>query len=106
MLNGFLQSQGFPKKTHFDIQKPSETISDLINHAVKKNLMVDVDSGPYVKPAINYIKDVLKLGKNREFLQKMNSTELSNKLTDTLNLEVSLNWKFLLKELIILFFLP
>lgn len=89
MLNGFLQSQSFPKNTHFDIHKPSETLSNLINHAVKKNLMVDIDSMPYVKPAVSYIKDVLKLGKNREYLQKMNTTELSNKLTDTLNLEVN-----------------
>jgi hypothetical protein len=88
MLNGFLQSQGFPKKTLFDVQKPSETISNLINHAVKKNLMVDINSMPYVKPVIGYVKDVLELGKNREFLQQMNTTELSSKLTDTLNLEV------------------
>lgn len=91
MLNGFLQSQDFPKKTLFDVQKPSETISNLINHAVKKNLMVDIDSMPYVKQVVGYIKDVLKLGKNREFLQQMNTTELSNKLTDTLNLEVGEN---------------
>jgi hypothetical protein len=89
MLNGFLQSQGFPKNAHFDVQKPSETVSNMINHAVKKNLMVEIDAMPYVKPAVGYIKDVLKLGKSREYLQKMNTTELSNKLTDTLNLEVS-----------------
>ena len=92
MLNGFLQSQGFPKKTHFDILKPSETISEMINHAVKKNLNVEIKSMPYVKPTVSYIKDVLKLGKSREFLEKMNTTELSNKLTDTLNLEVRLEW--------------
>lgn len=90
MFNGFLQSQGFPKQTHFDIQRPSETMSSLINHVVKKNLMVEINAMPYVKPAVSYIKDVLKLGKNREYLQKMNTTELSNKLTDTLNLEVTL----------------
>jgi hypothetical protein len=89
MFNGFLQSQGFPKKTQFDIKKPSETISNLINYAVKKHLMIEVDSMPYVTPFISYVKDVLKLGKNREYLQKMNSTDVSNKLTDTLNLEVS-----------------
>ncbi|KAL7018610.1 hypothetical protein ACKWTF_010831 [Chironomus riparius] len=88
MFNGFLQSQNFPKKTQFDIKKPSETISSLINYAVKKHLMIDVDSMPYVNPFISYVKDVLKLGKNREYLQKMNSTDVSNKLTDTLNLEV------------------
>lgn len=88
MINGFLQSQGFPKKNHLDIQRPSETLSGVINHAVKKYLTVEVDSKPYVKPAVSYIKDVLELGKSREYLQKMNSTELSTKLTDTLNLEV------------------
>lgn len=101
MLNGFLQSQGFPKKSQFDIQKPSETVSSLINHAVKKYLTVDVDSMPYVKPAIVYIKDVLELGKSREYLQKMNTTELSTKLTDTLNLEVS-SIKILINEFAII----
>lgn len=94
MLNGFLQSQGFPKNTQFDVLKPSETISNMINHAVKKNLKVDIDAMPYVKPSVGYIKDVLKLGKSREYLQKMNTTELSNKLTDTFNLEVSFLRKF------------
>lgn len=89
MFNGFLQSQGFPKKTQFNIERPSETISNLINYAVKKHLMIDIDSMPYVKPLVTYVKDVVKLGKNREFLQQMNTTEVSNKLTDTLNLEVN-----------------
>lgn len=88
MFNGFLQSQGFPKKTLFDIKKPSETLSSLINYSVKKHLMIDIDSMPYVKPVVSYIKDILKLGKNKEYLQKMNSTDVSNSLTDTLNLEV------------------
>ena len=97
MLNGFLQSQGFPKNTQFDTLKPSETISNMINHAVKKNLKVEIDAMPYVKPSVGYIKDVLKLGKSREYLQKMNTTELSNKLTDTFNLEVrfAANFKLL-----------
>lgn len=89
MINGFLQSQGFPKASHLDIQRPSETASSLINHTVKKYLTVEIDSSPYVKPAVSYVKDLLELGKSREYLQKMNTTELSNKLTNTLNLEVS-----------------
>lgn len=89
MINGFLQSQGYPKNTHLDINKPSETLSSVINHTVKKYLTVDIDSMPYVKPAVSYVKDVFELGKSREYLQKMNTTELSTKLTNTLNLEVS-----------------
>lgn len=89
MVNGFLQSQAFPKKTFVDLQRPTETLSNLINFAVNKYLMVSIDSEPYVKPVVGYVKDVVELGKNREYLQKMNTTELSTKLTDTLNLEVS-----------------
>ena len=89
MLNGFLQSQGYPKNTQFDIKRPSETLSSLVDHVVDRNLKVQIKSMPYIKPAISYIKDVLKLGKSRELLQKLNTTELSDKLTDTLNLEVS-----------------
>ena len=89
MLNGFLQSQGYPKSTLFDIKRPSETISTLVDHVVERNLKVQIKSMPYIKPAISYIKDVLKLGKSREMLQKLNTTELSDKLTDSLNLEVS-----------------
>lgn len=89
MFNGFLQSQGFPKKTQLDLANPDKSISSLINHTVKKYLTVNVDSTPYVTPFISYVKDVVELGKSREYLQKMNTTELSTKLTDTLNLEVS-----------------
>lgn len=89
MFNGFLQSQGFPKKTQLDLTVPDKSISTLINYTVKKYLTVNVDSTPYVTPVISYVKDVIELGKSREYLQKMNTTELSTKLTDTLNLEVS-----------------
>jgi hypothetical protein len=89
MVNGFLQSQGFPKKALLDLQRPSETLSNLINYAVNMKLMVSIDSTPYVTPIVGYVKDVIELGKNREYLQKMNTTELSTKLTDALNLEVS-----------------
>lgn len=91
MLNGLLQSQDFPKSTHLDMSKPSESISKLINFVVKKYLTVDIDSTPYVKPVIGYVKDIVELGRSHEYLKKMNTTELSTKLTDTLNLEVSLS---------------
>jgi len=41
-----------------------------------------------VKPAVGYAKELLKLGQARGLLQ-FNATEISDKLTDTLNLEVS-----------------
>lgn len=89
MLNGFLQSQGIPKTALFDPSRPSETISNLVDHVSRHHLNTKIASITYVKPAVNYVKDILKLGKARGLLQKFNATELSDKLTDTVNLEVS-----------------
>lgn len=88
MANGFLQSRGYPKQTLLDINRPSETISTLIDYTAKKHLQVKITSVTYVKPAVNYVKDLLKLGKAKQFIQQYNVTELTDKLTDTFNLEV------------------
>ncbi|XP_034663410.1 uncharacterized protein LOC117898265 [Drosophila subobscura] len=87
MFNGLLKSQGYPKQTHFDPSRPSETISNLLDHVAKHHLSVKIDSRQYVKPAVGYAKELLKLGQARGLLQ-FNATEISDKLTDTLNLEV------------------
>ncbi|XP_036322905.1 uncharacterized protein LOC118736888 isoform X2 [Rhagoletis pomonella] len=86
MFNGFLKSQGYPKSTFFDPSRASETISNLFDHVAKHHLNVKIDSRQYVKPAVGYAKELLKLGQARGLLQ-FNATELSDKLTDTLNLE-------------------
>jgi hypothetical protein len=88
MFNGFLQSQNFPKQTHFDSTRPTETLSNLVDHVTKRHLNVKIQSHTYVKPTVNYVKDLLKLGQARGLLKQFNSTEISDKLTDTLNLEV------------------
>ncbi|XP_023299129.2 uncharacterized protein LOC111681525 [Lucilia cuprina] len=87
MFNGFLKSQGYPKTTFFDPSRPSETISNLLDHVAKHHLNVKIDSRQYVKPAVGYAKDLMKLGQARGVLQ-FNATDISDKLTDTLNLEV------------------
>jgi TPP-dependent trihydroxycyclohexane-1,2-dione (THcHDO) dehydratase len=89
MVNGFLQAQGFPTKAHIDMSRASDSISNLIDHAVKKHLNVKISSVEYVKPAVKYVKELLKIGRARELLQQLNATEMSDKLTDTLNLEAS-----------------
>ncbi|XP_037047225.1 uncharacterized protein LOC119082013 [Bradysia coprophila] len=88
MFNGFLQSQGIPKHALFDPTRPSETLSTLVDHVSRQHLNAKIASITYVKPAVNYVKDLFKLGKARGLLQKFNATELSDKLTDTVNLEV------------------
>lgn len=89
MFNGFLKSQGFPQNVLFDPQRPSETISNLLDYIARQHLHTKLSTIVYVKPAVSYVKDLFKLGKARGLLQKFNATELSDKLTDTVNLEVS-----------------
>lgn len=94
MLNGFLKSQGAPKQALFDSQRPSETISNLLDYIARKHLNTKLSTIVYVKPAVSYVKDLFKLGKARGLLQKFNATELSDKLTDTVNLEVRICFFF------------
>lgn len=96
MLNGFLQSQGIPKHAQFDPQRPSETVSHLVDHMARQHLHTKISSIVYVKPAVGYVRDLFRLGKARGLLQKFNATELSDKLTDTVNLEVS--WTHFLSQ--------
>lgn len=94
MFNGFLQSQGIPKHALFDLHRPSETVSNLLDHVVRYNLNTKISSIVYVKPGVEYVRDIFRLGKARGLLQKFNATELSDKLTDTVNLEVTQKFNF------------
>lgn len=105
MLNGFLQSQGVPNAALFDPSRPSETISNLVDHVSRYHLNTKIASITYVKPAVNYIKDIFKLGKARGLLQQFNATELSDKLTDTVNLEVSIRRMYMLPIFIYMYIL-
>lgn len=88
MANSFLKSQGYPESALLDINRPSETIANAIDHTARRQLNVKISSISYVKPAVAYLRDLLKLGKARETLKNINATEISDKLTDSLNLEV------------------
>lgn len=88
MFNGFLTSQGAPQQCLFDPQRPSQSISNLLDWVAQRHLNTKLSTIVYVKPAVSYVKDLFKLGKARGLLQKFNATELSDKLTDTVNLEV------------------
>ncbi|XP_022827489.1 uncharacterized protein LOC111357139 [Spodoptera litura] len=90
ITNSFLDSQGFPKSTHFNVKKPEQSLTTLLNHVLKKYLDMDTDVGEYVVPAVEYVKQTLKMA---EATTKTMSTRgdynaIADRLTDTLNLEV------------------
>lgn len=88
MVNGFLTAQGIPPHSLFDPHRPSESLANLFDFIAREHLHTKISTIVYVKPAVSYVKDLVKLGKARGLLQKFNATELSDKLTDTVNLEV------------------
>lgn len=107
MFNGFLTAQGIPPHALFDPHRPSESLANLLDFIAREHLHTKISTIVYVKPAVTYVKDLVKLGKARGLLQKFNATELSDKLTDTVNLEV---FTFFLYQfhhrLQIVFFIP
>lgn len=91
MFNGFLTAQGIPPHALFDPHRPSDSLANLFDFVAREHLQTKLSTIVYVKPAVAYVKDLVKLGKARGLLQKFNATELSDKLTDAVNLEVSTN---------------
>ncbi|KAJ3625974.1 hypothetical protein MTP99_016506 [Tenebrio molitor] len=86
-INSIMKSQGFPKAALFDPNRPTETITALINHFAKENLNMKISSKQYVKPAVEYVQDLFRLVEKRGMLS-VDSQLLSDKLADTINLEV------------------
>lgn len=89
-INGFLASQGFPKKTHFNFNKPESSLSALINHLLKKYFEMDTNVSGYVKPAVEYIKKILDMARvtSEHLKTKEEYNALADYITDTLNLEL------------------
>lgn len=90
IINSFLDAQGLPKSTHFNMKNPEKSIAVLINYVLKKYMDIDTDVSDYVKPAVAYMKQTLKLAEKTT--QTMSSTsdynKVADRLTDTLNLEI------------------
>ncbi|XP_069363132.1 uncharacterized protein [Maniola hyperantus] len=90
IINSFLDSQGLPKTTHFNVNNPEKSISTLTNYVLKKYLDMDTDVSDYVKPAMDYIKQILKMAQSasQSFANRADYHAVADRLTDTLNLEV------------------
>ncbi|XP_069695757.1 uncharacterized protein [Periplaneta americana] len=87
--NGFLKAQGYHKGQLFDSARPAESLSHLINAVFKRQFGLKVNSGTYIKPAVSYIQEVLKMGQSKGLtLSHLSSQEIESKLAETLNGEV------------------
>ncbi|CAG9138563.1 unnamed protein product [Plutella xylostella] len=90
LINGFLDSQGLPKSTHFNVKRPEKSITVLLNHTLKQYLDMDTDVSGYVSSAMAYLKQILKMAQSvtQSISSRGDYNALADRLTDTLNLEV------------------
>ncbi|CAG9794875.1 unnamed protein product [Diatraea saccharalis] len=90
ILNGFLSAQGLPNSIHFDMKQPEMSITRLINYALKKYMDIDTDVSAYVKPGVDYLRQMLKMAKtaSHNLATRDDYNALTDRLTDTLNLQV------------------
>ncbi|CAG4964289.1 unnamed protein product [Parnassius apollo] len=90
IINSFLDAQGLPSNTHFNMKRPAESLTVLINHVLHQYLDMDTDASDYVKPAVEYIKQTLKMAHStsQTIVSRADYNAVADRLTDTLNLEV------------------
>ncbi|KAL4702047.1 hypothetical protein ACJJTC_012495 [Scirpophaga incertulas] len=90
ILNGFLDAQGLPKNIHFDMTRPETSLTKMINYILSKYMDLNTDVSEYVKPAIAYIKQTVKMAESasHNLASRSDYHALADRLTDTLNLEV------------------
>ncbi|OWR49851.1 hypothetical protein KGM_210275A, partial [Danaus plexippus plexippus] len=71
------------------MKKPEESITVLSNYIAKKYLDVNTDVSSYVKSAVDYVKQTLKMAQSAsESLASRDYSALAERLTDTLNMDV------------------
>uniref|UniRef100_V5GIN9 Uncharacterized protein n=1 Tax=Anoplophora glabripennis TaxID=217634 RepID=V5GIN9_ANOGL len=87
-INSFLKAQGFPKSTLFDSAKPTETITALVNYVAKKYFDLKIYSKEYVKAGVAYVQELARLTQKNASSGSEGSAQLSDKLADTINLEI------------------
>ncbi|KAJ8709561.1 hypothetical protein PYW08_009565 [Mythimna loreyi] len=90
LTNSFLESQGLPESTHLNMKNPEKSITTLLNYVLKKYLDMDTDVGEYVVPAVQYVKQTLKMAEatTKKLSSRGDYNAIADRLTDTLNLEV------------------
>ncbi|XP_076253378.1 uncharacterized protein LOC143191835 isoform X2 [Rhynchophorus ferrugineus] len=86
-VNAFLKSNGFPQNALINLKNPVKSITNFVNYGAKKYLDADdIDAKEYVKPAVLYVQDLLKMARQAIVINK-EPKELIDKLTDTINMD-------------------
>ncbi|XP_063541774.1 uncharacterized protein LOC134750516 isoform X1 [Cydia strobilella] len=90
IINSFLDAQGLPRSTHFNVKAPEKSITVLLNFVLKRYLNVDTDVASYVKPAMDNLMQTLKMAQatSARLASRGDYNALADRVTDTLNLEI------------------
>ncbi|KAI5713584.1 hypothetical protein M8J76_001688 [Diaphorina citri] len=87
--NNVLQSQGYPKSALLDSNRPTESTINVVNAVLKRQFGMKVDSAHYIRPAVQYLKDVFKIVQDKGLiLSNLSEKDIELKLSEVLNTEV------------------
>ena len=65
--NSLLKSQGYPKETFIDWNKPGKSISSLVDEVVKRRFDFQIRSETYVVPLVGYVQVLLTMTTSKLF---------------------------------------
>lgn len=91
MFNSILMMQEVPSHALFDVNRPSESIANLLDFIAHKYLHKKISSIAYVQPIVTYISDLITMDVAHDLFQIVNTPKLNDMFIDIINLEVIYN---------------
>ncbi|KAL1449722.1 hypothetical protein WDU94_002202 [Cyamophila willieti] len=87
--NNVLQSQGYPKSALLDSNRPTESTITVVNAVLKKQFGMKVDSSQYIRPAVQYLKDVFKVVQEKGLIHSdLSEKEIESRISEVLDTEI------------------
>lgn len=75
----------------FDLKRPGQSMAALVNALLRKHVGATTDAGPYVKPAVDYMWELLQIGRSKTAglgLASMPPREIEARMAEALNAEL------------------
>uniref|UniRef100_A0A8D9DYA6 Uncharacterized protein n=1 Tax=Cacopsylla melanoneura TaxID=428564 RepID=A0A8D9DYA6_9HEMI len=87
--NNVLQSQGYPKSALLDSNRPTESTITVVNAVLKRQFGMKVDSSQYIRPAVQYLKDVFKVVQEKGLIHSdLSEKEIETRISEVLDTEI------------------
>lgn len=95
MFNGLLTVLEAPSRVLFDPNRPTQSIANALDFLFHKYMHMKMSTIDHVRPVVAHIQHLMKLAREQDFLRQIDTPEFREKMTDIINLEVSIRTIFL-----------